>query len=82
MKTNSFKVGQEIRLKSDYKNRYRYVGRNIVQNIATGRVKSVKLENMKARTKVDYALDYIIPALWGTALGSVFYYMLKIFFHD
>lgn len=68
MKEKSFKVGDEVRLTCDRKNRYRYVGNNIVRNIETGRVRSVKPCEIKAIRPAWYFVFYLLLLL---LMGSV-----------
>lgn len=65
----TFKPGEEVRIKSDLWNRYRYVSRNIVRNIKTGRVKSVCIDQLRpASIDVSFAIQLIIASLLIIAL--------------
>ena len=68
MSKKSFNVGEEVRLTCDRKNRYRYVGRNVVRNIETGRIMSVKSNQIK---KVRPAWYFVFDLLLLLLLGSI-----------
>lgn len=68
MSKQSFNVGEEVRLTCDRKNSYRYVGRNVVRNIKTGRIMSVKYNQIK---KVRPAWYFVFDLLLLLLLGSI-----------
>lgn len=60
----TFTPGEEVRIKSDRFNRYRYVSRNIVRDIKTGRIKSVHVDQIRpASVDMKFAIQLIIAAL-------------------
>lgn len=68
MSKQTFSVGEEVRLTCDRKNRYRYVGRNVVRNIETGRIMSVKSNQIK---KVPPAWHLVFDLLMLLLIGSI-----------
>lgn len=48
MKQLNFKIGEEVRLKSDRRNRYRYVGGNRVRKMGNGQIKAVPYSDIAA----------------------------------
>jgi len=75
MKAKNFKTGQEVRIKG-MKGRFRYVKRNVVQNVKTGRVLAVNPEKIRSAGNFESNAMYfkwlilaaISVVIWATVI--------------
>lgn len=64
MKTINFSVGEIVTVKG-HKGQFRYVKNNVVRSIQTGRVHSVKYQQIKKRVNISGAVGTICILLSG-----------------
>lgn len=76
MKTINFSVGEIVSVKG-LKGRFRYVKGNVVRSIKTGRVQSVKYEQI--RKPVDYSMAFGTFCILASGLALAGYTLFKLF---